>query len=150
MAWAMKVDLRVGVSGLLGVATDGRSEVLRLRSSGLLGVWTPGRVVALLAADACVCVVVLESVVRPVREVSETEPLSDCLALSFPFLVSGWMLSSLRVSMGKSATPIIICVAVPTRADAAPERGSQGPSSVSYSRGRNLLYLVQDRDTEKA
>ena len=41
--------------------------------------------------------------------------------------------STLTTSMGRSATPIIILLMVPTSADAPPEIGSQGPSSLSYS-----------------
>jgi hypothetical protein len=44
--------------------------------------------------------------------------------------------------MGISATPIIIEVAVPIKALAAPEIGSVGPSSGRYSRGRYLLTLA--------
>ena len=43
---------------------------------------------------------------------------------------------ALNISIGKSATPIIILPIVPSSADAPPEMGSHGPSSVSYSRGR--------------
>lgn len=38
--------------------------------------------------------------------------------------------------------PIIIVEAVPIIAVAPPEIGSHGPSSVSYSRGRNLFLLA--------
>jgi hypothetical protein len=46
--------------------------------------------------------------------------------------------TSLTISTGKSATPIIRLPMVPSRADAPPEMGSQGPSSTSYSLGRYL------------
>lgn len=107
-----------------------------------LGVGMPGSVDALLAAEGRVLLVVFDSLERPVRTVSvEVEPPSVFFAFPLPFLLSGCIFKSLRVSIGKSATPIIICVAVPIRAVAPPEIGSQGPSSVSYSRGRHL-YLV--------
>lgn len=47
-------------------------------------------------------------------------------------------LTALKISIGKSATPIPRLAMVPSRADAPPEIGSHGPSSVSYSRGRYL------------
>lgn len=47
-------------------------------------------------------------------------------------------LTALNISMGKSATPMPRLAMVPNNADAPPEIGSQGPSSVSYSRGRYL------------
>lgn len=44
--------------------------------------------------------------------------------------------NALNISTGKSATPIVRLARVPKRAEAPPEMGSHGPSSVSYSRGR--------------
>jgi hypothetical protein len=81
--------------------------------------------VALLAAP-------LEGDELPVRS------LLVAFGFGFSFLLSGWIFRSFKVSMGKSATPIIIWVAVPMIAVAPPEIGSQGPSSASYSRDRNL------------
>ena len=49
-------------------------------------------------------------------------------------------LTALKISIGKSATPMPRLAMVPSRADAPPEMGSQGPSSVSYSRGRYLCW----------
>lgn len=49
------------------------------------------------------------------------------------------MCSALSISMGRSATPIIMLPTVPMIAEVAPVMGSQGPSSVSYSRGRYLV-----------
>lgn len=45
-------------------------------------------------------------------------------------------LNALNISTGKSATPMVRLAKVPNRAEAPPEIGSHGPSSVSYSRGR--------------
>lgn len=50
----------------------------------------------------------------------------------------GLGLKALSNSTGKSATPIDRLAIVPKSAEAPPEIGSQGPSSVSYSRGRYL------------
>lgn len=62
------------------------------------------------------------------------------LELSFAsfasFIVSVRFFMVLKISIGKSATPIVRLATVPNNADAPPEMGSQGPSSVSYSRGR--------------
>lgn len=44
--------------------------------------------------------------------------------------------AALKISIGKSATPIVMLLIVPSKAEAPPEIGSQGPSSVSYSFGR--------------
>lgn len=46
--------------------------------------------------------------------------------------------SAFRISTGKSTAPIMRLPMVPSNADAPPEIGSQGPSSISYSRGRYL------------
>lgn len=48
----------------------------------------------------------------------------------------GFALKALKISTGKSATPMVRLAIVPRSADAPPEIGSHGPSSVSYSRGR--------------
>lgn len=50
----------------------------------------------------------------------------------------GLGLKTLINSTGKSATPIDRLAIVPKSAEAPPEMGSQGPLSVSYSRGRYL------------
>jgi len=54
----------------------------------------------------------------------------------FPFL------TALKISMGKSATPMVKLAIVPISAEAPPDIGSQGPSSVSYSIGRYLITLA--------
>lgn len=56
----------------------------------------------------------------------ETELLLEC----------AFALKALNISTGKSATPIVRLANVPMSAEAPPEIGSHGPSSVSYSRGR--------------
>ena len=136
----MNVDLcegAPGVPGVPGLAAAGSSACMRARSaapSAAVGVVFPlllGRSVLSVEVPSVVgCPLLLPSVVE--------------VAFSLPFfdLASGWILRSLRVWMGKSATPIIIEVAVPINAAAAPETGSKGPSSGTYSRGRNLLALV--------
>lgn len=70
------------------------------------------------------------------------------LRLGSNFLVSNVELFSVglirrarRISTGKSATPIMRLPMVPSRADAPPEIGSQGPSSESYSLGRYLWFI---------
>lgn len=50
----------------------------------------------------------------------------------------GLGLKTFSNSTGKSATPIDRLAIVPKSAEAPPEIGSQGPLSVSYSRGRYL------------
>ena len=55
---------------------------------------------------------------------------------SFSFFSVCAMRNALSISTGKSATPIIMFPIVPIKAAAAPVNGSQGPSSVSYSRDR--------------
>lgn len=50
----------------------------------------------------------------------------------------GLGLKTLSNSTGKSATPMDRLAIVPKSAEAPPEIGSQGPLSVSYSRGRYL------------
>lgn len=89
-----------------------------------------------LDTESCVApVAVLEVVGRSGRVDSPVVKVSsESSAFSFPFfdaaLASGWMLSNFSVWIGISATPIIIDVAVPVKALAAPVTGSQGPSSV--------------------
>lgn len=51
-------------------------------------------------------------------------------------LSAGLTFIALKISTGKSAHPIMRLPKVPSIADAPPDMGSQGPSSVSYSRGR--------------
>jgi len=63
--------------------------------------------------------------------------VESSLALSLLSLkVSCLFRTFLKISIGKSATPMERLAMVPRRADAPPEIGSHGPSSVSYSRGR--------------
>jgi hypothetical protein len=129
----VKAVLAFGVPGVL----------LGLSATDVSGVLIPGTVVALLEPESWVPVVGRASELRPGRVGSAgVEALDDALAFPLPLFTSGCMLSSLRVSIGKSATPIIICVAVPTIAVAPPVMGSHGPSSVSYSRGRYLSKLA--------
>jgi len=57
------------------------------------------------------------------------------------FVVFSWFpfLTALKISIGKSATPMVKLAIVPINAEAPPDIGSQGPSSVSYSFGRYLV-----------
>ena len=55
----------------------------------------------------------------------------SCISFSSPWAV----LKDFKISTGKSAIPMERFPKVPIRAAAPPEIGSQGPSSVSYSRG---------------
>jgi len=55
-------------------------------------------------------------------------------------------LKALKISRGKSATPIVKLAIVPNSAEAPPEMGSQGPSSVSYSRERYLSCELERSD----
>lgn len=60
---------------------------------------------------------------------------------------SGLDLKALNTSTGKSATPIVKLAIVPRSAEAPPEIGSQGPSSVSYSRARylhNQIHILEN------
>lgn len=124
-ASVMKADLCEGDPG---------ASARMLDFSSIPGDCTTGGVLSpLIIEDAPVAV--RDVVDRPGRlKSSALDVLSEPCALSLPFfeaaLASGWMLSNFNVCMGISATPIIIDVAVPVSALAAPETGSQGPSSV--------------------
>jgi hypothetical protein len=138
----MNVDLCEGVPGEPGLVTAGLSACIRAISaatSAAVGVAAP-----LLPERSVASVAVLDVVGRPLLLPSPVDEAPVLVAFSLPFLdlASGCILSSLRVCMGISATPIITEVAVPIRAPAAPETGSQGPSSGTYSRGRYLHLLV--------
>jgi hypothetical protein len=58
------------------------------------------------------------------------------LPLDSSFRLLCLCLACLKISIGKSAIPIVRLAMVPSNAEAPPEIGSHGPSSVSYSRGR--------------
>lgn len=138
----MNDDLCEGVPGEPGLLTAGLSACIRARSaaaSAAVGVAAP-----LLPERSVASVAVLDVVGRPLLLPSPIDGDSVPVAFSLPFLdlASGCMLSSLRVWIGISATPIITEVAVPIIAPAAPETGSQGPSSGTYSRGRYLQVLA--------
>ena len=62
--------------------------------------------------------------------------VSPLLFSLFSLKVSCLFLTFLKISIGKSATPMVRLAMVPNRADAPPDIGSHGPSSVSYSRDR--------------
>lgn len=104
---------RLGDEGTLGLGDDG---TLGIGDDGTLGLGDDGTTDRLLSA-------VTADAVDPERA------------------ESGWILSALSVSIGRSAMPIIMLPRVPIRAPAPPVIGSQGPSSVSYSRGRYLKYV---------
>jgi hypothetical protein len=139
----MKLDLCEGVPGVPGLVIAGLLACMRAISaaaSAAVGVVAP-----LLPERSVAPVIDLSVVGRPLLLPPAFEDVSVPAAFALPFfdlLASGWMLSSLRVWMGISATPIITEVAVPINAPAAPETGSQGPSSGTYSRGRYLLTLA--------
>ena len=75
-----------------------------------------------------------------VRLAVSTWPDEDgCCAASGPADRSdGLTFKAFNTSTGISAKPIIMLPMVPRRAAVAPDIGSQGPSSESYSRGRYL------------
>lgn len=136
----MKVDRCVdvpGVPGVPGLLAAVFSSLLRPDFDSI-----PCRLLELLLSE--VLVALLSAGGRPSRAESAIDVASSPEALLFPFLLafaSGCMLSSFKVWIGMSATPIIICVAVPIIATAAPEMGSVGPSSIAYSRARYLWSL---------
>lgn len=87
-------------------------------------------------------------------DVDATGVSSPELGLSVDFALDGLIVSArlvfvfltaLKISIGKSATPMPRLAIVPSKADAPPEIGSQGPSSVSYSLGRYLFWSVIGR-----
>lgn len=71
-------------------------------------------------------------------------PFFMLFGVAGPVLSSCLDLRALDMSTGVSANPIIILAIVPSRAEAPPEMGSQGPSSGSYSRGRYLKRSVAE------
>ena len=118
----------------------GRRLPLAVSVTTVIGVLIPGNGVPLFDCENNEFS--LDGLDRPVR-ILPSPLLEDTSLPIVGLLESGWMLSLLRVSAGKSAMPIIIVVMVPIIAEAPPVTGSQGPSSVSYSRGRYLIMLTK-------
>lgn len=80
---------------------------------------------------------------RETLDISDVLERGDaCISLSAAEFGEGLMCSARSISVGRSATPIIMLPTVPMIAEVAPVMGSHGPSSASYSRGRYLMSTL--------
>lgn len=104
-------------------------------------------VVLVDAADDCEGKYVVVSAVSSVTgERIDVGVLLPEVEVDDSFDAFAWLpfLTALKISIGKSATPMVKLANVPIKAEAPPDIGSQGPSSVSYSFGRYLHKISRN------